>query len=313
MREQAANQISVLISAYLDECRYTKQLRPATIKSYGEVLHHFLKMSPQLKNPQDLSPDIVHAFFMNVTIRLQAKGVVVKASTIHSYYTKLILFFRWLERRGLAEAESLSSAISKPRKPVYDDEKSISSTDLSRIVTAITMNNVNQPFYHARDMLIYMLLLYTGVRVGELLALKVSDVNLHGATLFVEGKTSKSRKSRVIPIHPLLLAALKSYLSTSERTQSIHPALLLSRTGKQLSVHGLKHWVRRYVRLSGVAFHAHRFRHTFACNLIRTNIDIASFMRVMGHTSLESTQKYLRSIRSENSRGFINRLKSLAS
>jgi integrase len=86
-------------------------------------------------------------------------------------------------------------------------------------------------------------------------------------------------------------------------------ALIIStKTHKPFTVHGLKHWVERYRRLSGVHFHVHQARHTFACALARQKANTSTIMKVLGHSTIRMTETYLRSIVPEDSREYINKL-----
>ncbi|MCI5108424.1 MAG: tyrosine-type recombinase/integrase, partial [Candidatus Pacebacteria bacterium] len=75
-----------------------------------------------------------------------------------------------------------------------------------------------------------------------------------------------------------------------------------------LSEGGLIHWVRKYKKLSGVNFHLHKFRHTFACNLGTQNVSAIKVQKLMGHEDLRMTQRYLRSMTVDDLRDDINRL-----
>jgi integrase len=77
-------------------------------------------------------------------------------------------------------------------------------------------------------------------------------------------------------------------------------------TDKGLSIHGLKHWVYRLRKLSGVRFHLHQFRHTFASNLASKGIGAIQLLKLLGHTDLRMTQVYVRSVNAEDLRPVVN-------
>jgi site-specific recombinase XerD len=84
--------------------------------------------------------------------------------------------------------------------------------------------------------------------------------------------------------------------------------IVSSNEDKGLSPHGLKHWTKKLIKLSGVKFHLHRFRHTFACNLAKQNISILKIRDLMGHKNIKMTETYLRSLTMEDTREDINKL-----
>lgn len=305
--------LKALFDEYLFECEYSRALRPDTLRGYNEVFTTFQKIMSELKKPTDLFPQMMNEFYKRLKTRKRYVGnkmfIGVKQSTIKTYHNKLMAFFRWLENNNYIIMNSLSKKIINPPNPIYDDEKSLSKDEVSKIISAITLNSISSSFIFSRDLLIASIFLYTGIRKGELLALKIQDVDFENRIIFIKGVTSKSKKNRSIPLHFSLLYHLKSYFIERKKHHSNSDSLIISKVkGTPLTQFGLKHWVQKYSNLSGVKFHLHRFRHTFACNLVKENADIISIMNVMGHTTTRMTERYLRSIRSENSRKFIENL-----
>lgn len=301
-----------LFQEYLSTCRYSKQLSSKTIKSYGEVFSTFQKIMPEIKEISDIHSQMLQEFFKRISIRKRIVGkktvTGIRASTIRTYYNKLIAFIRWLEYYNYIK-KGYSSKMIKPPIPKYEDERALTDEEVSKIIASITLYSRGNEFLYARDLVIISLLIYTGIRRGELLALRISDINFQTDTLFINGATSKSKKGRYIPIHFSLLIQLKSYLKEREKRKTKCEKLIISsQFDTPYTVHGLRCWVKKYVELSGVRFHLHRFRHTFACKLAKQNADIISIMNVMGHTTTRMTEQYLRSIKTENSRSFIQEL-----
>ena len=253
-------------------------------------------------------------FFKRISTRKRIVGrdtIVsgIRASTIRTYYNKLSAFFKWLERNNHLESSYLTSKMIKPPEPIYEDERALTDGEVSKIIASITLFSMEDDFTYKRDLVIVSLLLYTGIRKGELLALRIGDIDFNSETLFINAATSKSKNSRYIPLHFSLISHLKAYLRVREKRKTKCEALITStRADTQLTEHGIKFWVKKYKKLSGVNFHIHRFRHTFACKLAIGNADIMSIMNVMGHSTTRTTERYLRSIKAENSRSFIDKM-----
>lgn len=306
-------QLQQLFEAYLSECEYIKQLRPQTLKSYKEVFSTFQKIMPEIVTINELHPFMMNTFFKRLKTRTRIIGkntpvVGVKTSTIKTYYNKLMAFFRWLEHNNFID-QTLVSKIVKPPNPVYVDERALSQAEVSKIIASISLHGTDDFFGYKRDLLIISIFIYTGVRRQELLSLRIQDVKFEERMLFINGKTSKSKTSRYIPLHPILISQLKSYLTERRKRQSHCDALIVScRKDSPFTKHGLKHWVNRYRKFSGIRFHVHQLRHTFACSLAKTNADITTIMRALGHTNIRTTQGYLRSITTEHSRSYIEQL-----
>lgn len=307
-------ELAFLHKIYLSECEFSKSLSKETIKSYNEVFNTFLKILPEVIFVKDVTPQVFSIFFKRLSTRKRVVGkdkikVGVSMSTIATYYNKLIVFIRWLENNNYLEKYAVSNKIVKPLNPSYEDEKALSEMDITKITSTILVNTINNRFLCVRDLAILNLFIYTGIRKGELLALRVKDIDFEKRLIFIRGVTSKSKRSRYIPIHSDLLTSLKNYLKERKNLNFTSEYLIVStKDDKNLTTHGLKFWVSKYVRLSGIKFHAHQFRHTFACSMAKNNADITSIMRVLGHSSFKMTERYLRSIRSEDSRMYIDKI-----
>jgi len=303
-----------LFQIFTSECQYTKNLSLITIKNYREVFAFFSQLMMEVVYPNDLHPHILNIFFERINTRNKKplnrnSKSLIKASTTRTYYNKLIVFFRWLENNNYIADKTICDKIPKPPAPSYDDVRSLTRIEVSKILGTIAIQTLTNEFLNKRDLLIINLFLYTGIRKGELLGLRVQDVDFVNKTLFIKGETSKSRRSRTIPLNPIIIAQLKIYLSLRKRKKSKCDALLVSSIRDQaLTEHGLNHWVKKYSNLSGIKFHVHKFRHTFACNLAKSNADIISIMNAMGHKTIRMTENYLRSIKSEGSRSYIDQL-----
>ncbi|MCI2229934.1 site-specific integrase [Polaribacter sp. MSW13] len=306
-------ELKELFQNYLSECEYSKQLRKATIKSYHDVFSTFQKIMPEIILVDDLYPLVMNLFFQRLKTRKKIVGkntvrIGVKDSTIRTYYNKLIAFFRWLENHQYIPL-NFTKQIAKPANPIYEDEQALSSYAVSKIIAAISLHTTDDVFAHKRDLLIISLFIYTGVRRGELLGLRVQDIHLENKVLFINGATSKSKRSRKIPLHPILLLQLKAYFLERKKRKITSDALIVScKQDTALTHYGLKHWVNKYRKLSGVSFHVHQARHTFACSLAKLNADVTTIMKALGHSNLKTTQRYLRSINSEHSRAYIDQL-----
>ncbi|MEM7085241.1 MAG: site-specific integrase [Bacteroidota bacterium] len=306
-------EIDQLFEMYISECRYTKRLSPQTIKGYGEVFSTFLKILPEFSSVEQLNPSLVTEFFRRISVRKRSVGNTIKTgireSTISTYYNKLMAFFRWLELNDYIKFGSISNKVARPPAPIYTDQRELNIDEIAKIITAITMNSMNDQFVYLRDLAIISVLLYSGIRRGELLGLRVHDVDFERKRLFISHRTSKSKFDRYIPMHSTLALHLTSYLNERRKRKANTPSLFISsKRNTGLTEHGLKHWVTKYSKLSNVNFHLHRFRHTFACNLARAGTNTVSIKTLLGHTSIRMTERYLRSIQTEDSRDDIEKL-----
>jgi len=138
-----------------------------------------------------------------------------------------------------------------------------------------------------------MILLDTGLRIGELVNLKMDDVHMDEGYLKVLGKGDKER---IVPIGKFVQMELLHYIEKirPQPYGSDYDKLFLSRGGKPITVNTVKLVFSRLARSSGVnRLHAHLCRHTFAINYLLNGGDIFSLREILGHTTLEMVNNYL--------------------
>lgn len=306
------NTLDNLFEKYIKSASYSRRLAYETIKGYKHAYGAFRRIMPEINKPEYLTEDTMIDFFEKLQTRKRKVGkdtVVtgVKDSTIKTYWSKLHSFFEWLENNGEL-IKNPFSIMKKPREPRYEDERALNDDEVRRIIASVSLNNDN-PLLLKRDMAMVYILLYTGIRKGELLGLEVRDIKFDSHLITIRGETSKSKKTRSLPMHPVVAMHLKEYYE--ERKKKGYKTMSLwvsSNNDAGLSAHGIKHWVNRYIDFSGVKFHLHRFRHTFACGLAKKDIGIVKIQKLMGHSSIRMTQSYLRSIKTEDYHEDIHKL-----
>lgn len=304
-------ELQKLLAEFLRYSQFSRRLRPATIRGYENHIGVFLKLMPAIKNPSDLDIDSITLFLKRLQVRKRIVGkgeerTGVKDSTVKAYWTRLNAFFNWMVTRGHLSENPLQS-MSCP-EPKHDDRKSFKKADIEKLVTAISLNS-KDTFMLRRDLAILYTLLFTGVRKGELLGMKISDIDLTKENIKVSAESSKSKATRSIPINPALLIALNDYLK-ERKFKGYKTEYLFASSNKdeRLTEHGIKHWVNRIRRLSGVNFHLHMFRHTFAHNLGNQNVGAIKVQKLMGHTDLRMTERYLRSMTVDDLRSDVSKL-----
>lgn len=289
--------LNELFQQYIQICEYTLRRRPATIKSYKDSFAHLIKLVPEIVYPYHLTETRMNEFFKRMQTRKRIVGrdtvkVGVKSSTIASYWSKLNPFFIWLESGGYIDKSPLAY-ISKP-KEYYENKPAVKKKDIEKLYASILLQS-NSTFIIKRDTALLSTLFFTGVRKRELLSFKVRDIDLEKNIITIKGETSKSKRTRRIPINPTLKVHLADYLKARKKYTS-EMLFVSSNRDSGLTEYGIKHWVKRMRKQSGVRFHLHQLRHTFACNLARNNISLPKLQKLMGHTDLRMTERYVRSL-----------------
>jgi site-specific recombinase XerD len=152
--------------------------------------------------------------------------------------------------------------------------------------------------------LVRSLLLFTGQRVSAVCGLTVGSITLDPPTIRVR---LKGGREQVIPMHPVLAAKVAAHLLTKAGARAYMP-LVSYRNGKPLSRSTVERWTQRWGAEAGVPkCIPHRFRHSYATELLEATSDLRVVQEALGHQSIVSTQIYTR-VRSERLRQAVNLL-----
>jgi integrase/recombinase XerD len=197
-------------------------------------------------------------------------------------------FYRYLRLEGKADKDPTANfrAPKLPRKiPRFLDRR-----DMERLVNY----PAGAAFAKLRAAAAIELLYASGIRVSELLGLRLESVNFQQGWLRVFGKGAKER---MVPVNAAALNRLKEYLSARQQKfggQSPEDELFLNRGGKKLSRVQMWKDIVTFGREAGVEIkpHPHLFRHTFASHLVQGGADLRSVQEMLGHASLNTTQIY---------------------
>ena len=129
----------------------------------------------------------------------------------------------------------------------------------------------------------------TGLRLNELLDLRLSDLDLASARLFI--RQPKNRQDRVVFLTPSLQALLQRYLAQRPASPDDH---LWQFGATRLNAHHVRHQLRRWGQDCNVHVTPHRLRHTFATQLINHGLPLTFLAKLLGHTSFQMTLHYAR-------------------
>jgi site-specific recombinase XerD len=295
-----------LFDEFMYEYEFVRKVRPATITKYRQVFTVFHKLQPDCST-QMLTSSMMTQFFkvLEERKRYVGKGHIrtgIKKSTVASYWTNLNSFFEWLRIKGYIKQNPFAEL--RYPTPQYEDKKFLKKEEIEKILTAIITHSATL-FIQKRNLVLFYLLLFCGLRREEMLLLQVRDIDMERKLLTVRSETSKVRRTRYIPLHSQLIMCIKDYMH--ERKDKTTPYLLVSANrDDRLSFDGLKHLVTVLRKWSGVRFHVHQFRHTFAVNFLKSSNNIAKLKQLLGHKDISMTVQYLRCLPPTEMRGDIN-------
>jgi integrase/recombinase XerD len=278
-------------------------LAPTTLRSYAMDLLHFLRWWASVNHTDVLAESALTTSVLTDYLRFQAGqqprpaaatvnrrvGVVERALRLEFPDAACtpapgLPHFYW--RRSPLGYGRLRPALSRFRVK-----------EPKRIPTPLSVDQVAQfwsSFRTARDLAIVGLMLLQGLRSKEVIALDREDAQLAESQIRVYGKGSKIR---LLPLASETIQLLDHYLRL-ERPTACGPALFVSlqgpARGNRITPAGLRSLFRYHRHTSGISgAHPHRFRHTFASDMVRAGISLPALMQLMGHSHISTTMIYV--------------------
>jgi integrase/recombinase XerC len=144
-----------------------------------------------------------------------------------------------------------------------------------------------------RDLAMFELFYSSGLRLSELSALDLTDLDLPDSTLTV--RIGKGGKSRILPIGSKAVTAIKNWLpQRAVKTPAAEPALFVSTRGTRLGQRSIELRLEQWCKKKGIAehIHPHMLRHSFASHLLESSQDLRAVQELLGHSNISTTQIY---------------------
>lgn len=276
-----------LINRYLNHCELQKGLNFKTIKAYKTDLRQYAEFSFAHNNFSE--KECICNFIESIHPRYKPKTIKRKLASLKA-------FFEYLMYEDLIEENPFSRINFKIKEPLILP-KIIPVKILAKILsTAYSELGYCKSEYSAkctlRDIAVLELLFATGLRVSELCNLKKNDVNLNESYVKTFGKGAKERIIQICT--PDVLAALRQYKKAFYKEIQSTGYFFINRLSNHLSEQSVRFMINKYVsRISdNVHITPHMFRHTFATMLLESDVDIRYIQRILGHSSITTTEIY---------------------
>ena len=275
----------MLLEKFVDHLAYEKRYSAHTVAAYQRDLaqfHGFLKEFG-MEKPEEATDKVVRRWMM----KLMESGVGPRS--VNRKLSSLRSFFRFARMVGVVSADptALIDAPKTPKRlPEFVEEKG-----MHRLLDEMAWPD---GWKGATDRLVLELLYQTGMRLAELLGLKVGDVDLSRNTLRVFGKR---QKERIIPIGDQMTASARHYLaerSTLLGVPQLNDAFLIDPEGKPLARRSVQRLVSYYLSTvtSQQKRSPHILRHSFATHMLEHGADLNAVKELLGHANLAATQVY---------------------
>lgn len=284
MKKEDSNLLP-FVKEYLSILKLERNLADNTIKSYSSDLKHLSEYlsDRRFDDWNSVEPSHINDFFTFLNAKKNS------STTAARYYSSFKGFFDFL---------SVSSYIQS------NPMEKISTPKLSRALPEVlSVEEINAIFsqpkiedkFGLRDRAILETLYACGLRVSELINLKLSNLFFDDEVIRVHGKGDKER---FVPIGLSAIAMIKKYILESrmllEKKGKSQNYLFLNSRGTKISRMGIWKIIREYVVSAGIYkdVHPHTFRHTFATHLLEGGADLRAVQEMLGHADISTTQIY---------------------
>lgn len=208
----------------------------------------------------------------------------LKPATINRRLSAISSFFAYLMAED--EDDTWQNPVRWQRHSVRPGQH------LPRDLDDSTVETLLATIEDSRDRAMILLMVGAGLRIGEVVKLELTDLDPSGtshlARLRVRGK---GQKERVVWLTHEVLGHIQEWLA--ERPQSASQHLFLNQHGRPLSVAGVQFRLKQHGQKAGVELTAHQLRHTFARRLVENEMPVQSLAKLLGHSQLQTTQRYI--------------------
>jgi len=272
------------VEEYLDHLNFERGLSPRTVDAYRRDLLRFVEFveSEGTHDPEAVTPAGVRAYMLHLS------DLGLAPTSVRRSQSALRTYFGFLMEEGISDHDPTDGLESpKVGRPLPD------VLGIEEVLGLLEAPRLDSPVYW-RDKAILEVLYATGMRVSELIGLKIVNLDLESGLCTVWGKGSKER---MVPLGGPAQTALGRYL------REVRPGLdhgsraghvFLNRRGGALSRTSIWSLVRDAARAAGVRkkVSPHTLRHSFATHLLEGGADLVAVQELLGHANISTTQIY---------------------
>ena len=275
---QTSNREDSNLRSFLNYLLVDKGLSNNTAKAYeADISSFFQWLDNEDLKYKNLQEDHINQYISFLFQRkMRSSSVNRKISSIKSFYIFLV-------KRNFVKNSPLNDLVT-PKQEKYLPE-SMSEAEVDKLLNSPDVTNKIEN----RDKAMIEMLYATGMRISELVNLKMTDVDMKRCVVKVFGKGSKER---LVPFGETALDSLRSYLN--EREQSSSKEIFLSNRGKKMTRVAFWQRVKVYLIRENLknSISPHTLRHAFATHLLNRGADLRSVQLLLGHSDLSTTQIY---------------------
>ena len=275
--------MSATLAQQIEECltylRDARQLSPHTLSSYGRDLRQLQNFCTE--QHVHTASEVDSAAIRRYSSALHHRGLA--SSSIQRNLSAVRSLFSFLGRvHGLQHNPAIG--IQAPKRP-RRLPKTLDADQVSRLLVENGDDGTA-----LRDQAMAELFYSSGLRLAELAALDLQDLDLAGALVTVTGKGNKTRN---LPVGKVALTAIRRWLAVRPQVAG-EDALFTSNRGRRISHRNIQARLQKLGRSSGMQqdIHPHMLRHSFASHMLESSGDLRAVQELLGHANISTTQIY---------------------
>lgn len=279
--------LETITKQYLNYCKVHKNLDSKTIKAYRIDLEQFLSIIPVNELP--VNKETLMLYLSKIHEMYQPRTVKRKIASVKA-------LFHYLECEEIIENNPFNKIDLTFRQPKRLP-KTIPANIIQTFLSTLYKEKSNAKTLYQqkciiRDIAVMELLFATGMRISELCSLKQENLDLENKTVLIFGKGAKERMLQIG--NDEVIAALATYKTYFSEELFQTDWLFVNRLQNRLSEQSVRYMINHYADAAGIEMHItpHMFRHSFATLLLEADVDIRYIQKMLGHSSITTTQIY---------------------
>ena len=297
-----------LTDEFMLYCRST-QLREKTMSSYEQTLHLFGRwLSDELKiyTVDKITENVIRKYIDDLMVRGKYTFYVndlskekncpdrrrdyrkpVSITTINNYIRNIRVFFNWMEREYIIR----KNPMKRIRQLKYNRQAKVflSDEDLKKFLSKFDKSY----FTEHRDYVMIMLMLDSGMRLGECSTVLVTDLELARKRINLRAEETKGRKDRTVYFSPKTETIIRRWLQFKDRYVESDYLFPIKEHGGSIGVGNFESNFKKYILRAGLneEYTPHCLRNNFAKRCLMNGMDIFTLSKILGHSSVEVTEQ----------------------
>lgn len=284
------NNLYILTAKYLEYCKYRKGLNKKTLKAYKTDLTQYLDYLELISAIQDgLERSSVDSYITRLHTAFKPKSAKRKTASLKAFFRYLV----YSEVIKNNPFDKIDTSFREPKLLPRTIPLHVIQAFLSTLYAQMNLARTeHQKRCLMRDIAVCELLFATGIRISELCSLSPGALDLKNGTVRIWGKGAKERILQLS--HPDVLSALHIYQQEFAKEIGLCDYFFVNRLHRPLSDQSVRFMINKYAALANLNMHItpHMFRHSFATLLLEQDVDIRSIQKILGHSSITTTEIY---------------------